>query len=228
MLAIAGGKGGSGKTTTTLGLAAALPGIPTAIDADWDLPNLHALAGVDREPSILDLGSQDDPVDLSCFPRSIPNVASGVPSRDLWSRPESAFRIVPAPDAEFDRKPLSLLSAAVAKSEPPVLFDCPAGAGPDATAPLRVASGTLLVTTPTPAALRDTVKTAAMARALEADPVGVVLTRCRREPRDVGGGRLFDCPVLGTVPPVSDYPLSCRSIADAYRDIAAELAGSCQ
>jgi septum site-determining protein MinD len=46
MLAIAGGKGGVGKTTTALGLAAALPDRPLVVDADCDMPNLHALAGV--------------------------------------------------------------------------------------------------------------------------------------------------------------------------------------
>ncbi|POG57234.1 nucleotide-binding protein, partial [Haloferax marisrubri] len=48
MLAIAGGKGGSGKTTTTLGLASALDGPVLAVDADRDMPNLHAMAGVER------------------------------------------------------------------------------------------------------------------------------------------------------------------------------------
>ncbi|ESP89504.1 nucleotide-binding protein, partial [Candidatus Halobonum tyrrellensis] len=48
MLAVTGGKGGTGKTTTTLGLARALDGRTLAVDADWDLPDLHALAGVDR------------------------------------------------------------------------------------------------------------------------------------------------------------------------------------
>jgi len=49
MLAIAGGKGGVGKTTTALGLAAALPDRPLVVDADCDMPDLHALAGVPAE-----------------------------------------------------------------------------------------------------------------------------------------------------------------------------------
>ena len=48
MIAVTGGKGGTGTTVTTLGLAAALGGDALAADADWTLPNLHALAQVGR------------------------------------------------------------------------------------------------------------------------------------------------------------------------------------
>ncbi|ESS06245.1 MAG: CobQ/CobB/MinD/ParA nucleotide binding domain protein, partial [uncultured archaeon A07HB70] len=40
MLAIAGGAGGAGKTTTALGLARALPGRVVVADADVDMPDL--------------------------------------------------------------------------------------------------------------------------------------------------------------------------------------------
>jgi len=47
VLAVTGGKGGTGKTTTTLGLAAAFARQrrrPTVVDADRDMPNLDIVA----------------------------------------------------------------------------------------------------------------------------------------------------------------------------------------
>lgn len=55
MLAVAGGKGGSGKTTTALGLAGALVERrrrPLVVDCDLDAPNLHLRAGVSRDPGV--------------------------------------------------------------------------------------------------------------------------------------------------------------------------------
>ncbi|MFB6218937.1 MAG: AAA family ATPase, partial [Halobacteriaceae archaeon] len=53
MLAVCGGKGGVGRTTTAVGLGAALAGHHRAtlvVDADADMPDLHALAGTPAEP----------------------------------------------------------------------------------------------------------------------------------------------------------------------------------
>ncbi|MUV61849.1 AAA family ATPase, partial [Halobacterium sp. CBA1126] len=55
MLAVAGGKGGSGKTTTALGLAGALVERrrrPLVVECDLDAPNLHLRAGVPRDPGL--------------------------------------------------------------------------------------------------------------------------------------------------------------------------------
>src|SRR6056297_786250 len=66
MLAVAGGKGGAGKTTTTLGLAAALGRQRrrvVAVDADREMPDLHAMAGVARTPG-LDAVAEGWPAEL--------------------------------------------------------------------------------------------------------------------------------------------------------------------
>ena len=50
MLAVAGGKGGVGRTTTTLGLAAAAARVgyaPVVVDANRDCPDLARRATVD-------------------------------------------------------------------------------------------------------------------------------------------------------------------------------------
>lgn len=209
MLAVAGGKGGCGKTTTTLGLAAALVRqrkSAVAADADREMPNLHAMAGVSREPGL-------------------DAVAEGWPARMVAGTadpPALGVEVVPAASGppndgithsnSLDRGPLARLGGA----EDAVLLDCPAGAGPDAAAPLRAADAAVIVTTAEPACLRDAAKTAAMARELGTSVAGAVVSRAADVPRTVdvpqvadaprtadvpeGVARLLDCPVLGVVP----------------------------
>ncbi|QCJ48386.1 CDP-4-keto-6-deoxy-D-glucose-3-dehydrase [Haloprofundus sp. MHR1] len=176
MLAIAGGKGGCGKTTTTLGVATALDGEVLVVDADRDMPNLHALADVPREPTVADVS--DDAL-------AIAHESSG------------GLSVLPAAPGGPDGDTATQL-ARVKSADAATLVDCPAGAGPDAAGPLRVADAALLVTTLCAPALRDTAKTAAMARALGTRVVGVVLNRTRLAPGSVS--ELFDCPLLAAVP----------------------------
>ena len=174
MLAIAGGKGGTGKTTTALGLATVLGAARDrtgeavdalgrgvlVVDADVDVPDLHAMAGVAREPTVL-----DDPDGVA------------VPDRP-------GVRIAPAPPAAATSAFRDRLRALAARDDEVardrrrgrrVLVDAPCGAGPDAALPMAVADAVLLVTRPTVAAVRDTAKTAAMARALGTPPAAVAV-----------------------------------------------------
>jgi septum site-determining protein MinD len=195
MLAIAGGKGGVGKTTTALGLSTALDAPVVAADADPDMPDLHALAGVDREPTLADLDA--DGVDA---------VAQSHPAR-------SDVSLLPAPpidDADAVDRSLARLAAAGR----PSVVDCPGGAGPDAAAPLRVADAAVLVTTLCRPALRDAAKTAAIARTLDTPVVGVVLTRTRAAPDAVVD--LLGCPVLASVPAADPPVLDDEAVRAAY------------
>jgi septum site-determining protein MinD len=207
MLALAGGKGGCGKTTTTLGLAAALDGPAVVVDTDRAMPNLHALAGVDRHPTLADLtrGTQESTTD------SLGSVAQSYPD-------DPSVSVVPAPPGSADCDLAAALTRLAAGTDAPILLDCPAGAGPDAAAPLRVAGGTLLVGTLCAPGLRDTAKTGAMSRALGTAVHGAVLTRTRLAPESVT--RLLDCPVAASVPRGTEPVLADDSVRAAYVRLA--------
>lgn len=203
MLAVAGGKGGVGKTTTALALAASLPGRPLVVDADRAMPNLHEMAAVDRSPGLdemLEAGHADPPTP---------------PSLDC--------RVLPAPSAEAPRTDVLLdrLRHAPRFDSPETLVDCPAGASVDAAAPLEAADGVVLVSTACATALRDAAKTASMARAVDASVRGVVLVRTRVRPPWVES--LLRCPILACVPPVEGDPLSNRTVRERYRAAAGRL-----
>ncbi|QHS16116.1 hypothetical protein GWK26_02530 [haloarchaeon 3A1-DGR] len=226
MIAVAGGKGGCGKTTTTLGLARALPGTVRAVEGDWDLPNLHGLAGTPRESPRPSRQASHPPRrtpqpsrETSRPPREASNLTATV-----GHRTDGDVRVVPPPTepADADRRcHLDRFREPGGESVAATLVDCPSGAGPDAAAPLSVADRTLLVTTLSPPALRDTAKTAAMARVLDAKPVGVVVTRAETVPEGVSA--FLSAPALGTVPAVRPPVVSDSRVRSAYRDIAAAL-----
>lgn len=199
MLAIAGGKGGCGKTTTALALGQALTDDCVVVDADRDMPNLHSMAGVDREPTAAD----DAP----------PQRVS--PGCAVLSAPPPTTR-----DADLP----AVLTRVAARTEAQLLVDCPGGAGPDAAAPLSAADRVVLVSTLCAPALRDAAKTAAMARALGCRVEGVVLTRARVGPTAVEA--LLDCPVLGVVPPSRGAVLDDGRAQQAYAAIASGVTHS--
>ena len=206
MLAIAGGKGGVGKTTTSLGLAAALPDRPLVVDADRDMPDLHALAGVPRtqvaEPE-MDPGIDSPPLaeDHDCYVLPSP-VGAPSPADQRLSAIRASWE-----DQERDASP--------------ILVDTPAGAGVDAAVPLGVADAVVLVSTACAPALRDAAKTAAMARAVDTPVVGAVLTRTAVRPPNAAD--LLGCPVLATVPTVDGRPLDARRVRGSYDRAAAAL-----
>ena len=196
MLAVAGGKGGCGKTTTALGIGRALDGDAVVVDTDRDMPNLHAMAGVDREPM----------------------AAAGAEPQ----RVDGGLSVLPAPSpTTHDAAVTTLLDGVANRTDARVVVDCPGGAGPDAAAPLAAATRVVLVSTACAPALRDATKIAAMARALGCRVAGTVLTRTRVVPPGVEA--LFDCPVLGTVPDVSEPVLTADPVRAAYADVARTL-----
>lgn len=205
MIAIAGAKGGCGKTVTTIGLAEAFgrTGSATvAVDVDLQLPNLHATAGVDREPTLAALA---DGTDVTSIARPSPR--------------ESRVGILPAPESSAKIDVEATLSRLDTDSMR-VLVDCPSGGGPDVVEPLSAASAVLVVTTPTDRSLRAATKTIDIARRLEVPIIGTVVNKCDSVPE--GLAPRFDVPVVGTVPERS-APLTNETTRGAYDEIVAEI-----
>ncbi|QCS41603.1 AAA family ATPase [Natrinema versiforme] len=205
MIAIAGAKGGCGKTVTTIGLAEAFGRRGTAaiaVDADRQLPNVHVAGGVDREPTLeaLEPGTNVDSVAQSS-PR-VSNVG-------LLSAPE------PSTEVDFGTA-FELLEADGVRT----FVDCPSGAGPDVVEPLSAADGVIVVTTDGERSCSAAETTIEMARRLEIPVLGTVLNRCDSVPEAVESWT--DVPVLGRVPDESS-PLTNEATCVAYDELAQTL-----
>jgi septum site-determining protein MinD len=202
MLAVTGGKGGTGKTTTALALAVAhgTRDRPVrVVDADRDMPDLAAMAGVDPTEAPTTVAPSAEPGTVA----HVPDEYAGV-------------EIVPARPATADLDLDAHRQAAA--GAPPTLVDCTAGAGPDAATPLRVADAALVVTEPTPQSLRDAAKAAAMARELDAPVRGCVVTRTDTVPE--GLEDFLDAPAVWPVPDATGDPLDDPDVAAVYDRIA--------
>ncbi|MFC7070298.1 MinD/ParA family ATP-binding protein [Halobaculum lipolyticum] len=214
MLSITGGKGGTGKTTTTLGLARvfAARGRPVlAVDADWDLPDLGALAGVPRRTAFPDgAGVVDAARDAT---EAVPGDA------------REPVRVLPAPERPAERDPGRVFRAIAAETDAgtAVLVDCPAGAAPDAVAPVRAADRALLLSEACTASLRDAAKIAAVARRVDTPVAGAVVTRATVVPSGVGD--LLGCRVVACVPRLDEPATASRRARSAHREIADGLTG---
>lgn len=206
MIAIAGGKGGCGKTTTTLVLSRAMAsrgrGRILAVDADWDMPDLHSLAGV-------------DPLAPSA------TVTSAASVRRLTSVSAHGVYVLPAPTGEDLSRAATVFEhvGAVARrgDVARTLLDCPAGVGRDVAVPLDVATETVLVSTGEPASLRDAAKTAAMSRTLGTPISCAVITGVGEIP--AGVDQLLGTDEVVPVPDV-DSPLTSARARRAYEAAA--------
>lgn len=207
MLAIAGGKGGCGKTTTAVGLArglAALGTRPLVVDADLDMPDLHHRTGVDRQPGIGAALDRDDP-------RAVAQPGGRFPELDVLPCAGAETATAAALFERLAGQPDE------GRSGDPVLLDCPAGASSDAAAPLRAADRSVLVSTPRERSLRDAAKTAAMARELDAPPAAVVVVRSDGR---VDPSELLGCSSVVHVPELSEPPLETQESAAKHLQCA--------
>ena len=158
IVAVTGGKGGVGKSTISVELAAALDA--TVVDADLGMADLPTGPGPDLHDV---LAGRADPVEAvreGCGPvRLLPcgRSLAGARAADVTAL-DTTLRDVA--DAYGD-----------------VVVDCPAGLKADAGVPLAVADACIVVVSPRRYALADAVRSRALARELDAGLVAVVINR---------------------------------------------------
>jgi septum site-determining protein MinD len=165
VFAVASGKGGVGKTTTTtnLGVALADDGFDvTVVDVDLGMANLSGLLDVDPDATLHDVLADDaSPVDAAYETHGVTLVPG---STELGQF------------AEADAKSLHRVVEHFRDRSDVVLLDAGAGLSYDIAMAMSVADGVLLVTTAELSSLNDATKTGQLVGKLDKPVVGAVFT----------------------------------------------------
>lgn len=203
ILAVAGGKGGVGKSTIAYNLGAALDAV--VIDADLGMADLPAGIGPDLHDVLAERADpreaiRSGPVDLLPCGRSL----AGARAADVAALEEVAV--------------------AVERERGRVIVDCPAGLRADAGVPLAVADATVLVVSPRTFALADAVRTRELARELDAGVAGIALNRVVDEPPVEAIERTLGAPA--TVVPADPRIAATIERGDPVTTIAPESRGA--
>lgn len=227
---VAGAKGGVGKTTTSLNLAAALAEVDDTAVIEFDLAMANTV----------------DFLDIDCSPDVDPTLHDVLSdtARVTTATYEApgGFDVVPSGStldgyAETDPDNLDQVVSALTSSYEFVVIDVGAGLSRETLLPLGVADETVLVSTPRVASVRDAEKTKGLVERVGGSVTGVVFvksgTGTAPEPDRIAS--FLEIDLLGHVPDDSAVPASQDAgrpvvthapnspAARAYVDIAERL-----
>ena len=223
---VASGKGGVGKTTTSVNLAVALwrEGNAVAlVDADIGMANLAA---------VLDLEPEETLHDVLAGRASVGEAVVEAKDGDLLVLPGSR-ELESFADADPTR--LRAVVDDLVDRADYVIIDTGAGLSYEDVLPLGMADGVVLVTTPDPAAFGDTTKTMEIADLLGAPIRGLVVTRAVKDTDAEAIAGEIGAELLGAIPedpavmastvagdPLESYAPDADAAA-AYRDLASTI-----
>ncbi|WP_436925595.1 MinD/ParA family ATP-binding protein [Halosimplex amylolyticum] len=220
---VAGGKGGVGKTTTAVNVAAAMEqdGYDVVVvDADLGMANLGAMLGVDPETSIHQI------------------LAGGRAVSEALTDVQGGITIVPGEQsleafADADPAKLSKVIKTLRNAYDVVLIDTGAGLSHETTVPLGLADGVVLITTPDDVAVGDAIKTAELADRVDGEVIGTVLNRTTTETDVEAIADRFNSKLFAVIPDdieaTAEEPLVLNApesaAAEAYRQLTERLIG---
>jgi septum site-determining protein MinD len=231
VIAIISGKGGVGKTVTSINLAASLNKINKnviLVDGNFTTPNVA-----------LSLGSPVVPITLNHV------LAGRRKIHEAIYQHHSGTKIVPSSISLKSLKNTNLENFPKAlkdlkKLAEIVIIDSAAGLGKEALASLENADDIIIVTNPEMPAVTDALKTIKLAEQLKKNVAGVILTRTRNDNKEMqikNIMNLLEKPIIGIVPE-DDYVRESIMIRDAvvhtrpkskasraYKKIAYKLVG---
>lgn len=228
---IASGKGGAGKTTTSVNLGTSLAGLgkkTLILDADIGMANLGLVLGLERSEVTLHevlAGKADVKDAIYDGPNGVKVLPSGISLQGFQNAdPEKMIDVMGTLVENYDY----------------MLIDAPAGISKDGVVPLAIADDVILVVNPEISSIADAMKTKVLVEMIDSSVLGIVLNRVGTTTTELSNEKvenLLDCKILEAVPDdanvrnasafrmpvVVKYPESPSSIA--FKRLAASLAG---